>query len=118
MRYTVAGVLVLLCAIPCIVFGQEAVSVTDKIPDLPAQFLHRIDTRASGLNDKITHQTERYLRRLNKEEDRLRRKLSRHDSAAAANLFTHRSLDYNALMRQLHGSTGSGLAGLPMVSQK
>src|SRR4051794_37480324 len=106
MRYTLTGVLVLLCAIPCAVFSQDAAGAADKITDLPSKFFQRINDQASGLDNRITHQTERYLRRLARKEDGIRRKLYRHDSAAASRLFATNPINYKSLLQTLQAKSG------------
>ena len=113
MRYTLVGVLALLCAMPCAVFSQDAAGTVDKMTAVPSGFFQKINDRASGLNNKITRQTERYLRRLAREEDGIRRKLYRHDSAAAARLFGNNSINYKTLLQSLQSRSGQP-GGIPI----
>jgi hypothetical protein len=47
----------------------------------------RIQHRAAMINGNINHQTEKYIRKIEKQEARLKRKLSKIDSTAAKQLF-------------------------------
>jgi hypothetical protein len=105
-----------LCLAGKVSYGQSADSVTGKLVNFPSRFFGRIQTKAAGLDQRITRSTEKYLQRLAKKEDRLRRKLFRQDSAAALRIFGKNPLDYNALLAKLQNS-GSGVAsGVPAAA--
>jgi hypothetical protein len=99
--------------------AQSADSVSGKLLSLPSRWFGRIQSKAAGLDQQITRSSEKYLQRLAKKEDQLRRKLFRQDSAAALRVFGNNPMDYSALLSKLqqagavggvgYGNVGSGL---------
>jgi hypothetical protein len=91
--------------------AQENNSAIDKIANFPSKFIDRINKKASSLESDLEHQTEKYLHRLQKKEAKLKRKLSRIDSAGAARIFSA-DAEYAQLMRRmespLQGSPNGG----------
>jgi myosin heavy subunit len=64
---------------------------------LPAKYLSGINKQSAQLENKIDRQTTRYLNKLAKHEEKLRRKLARIDSAGAAALFNGTAEKYKEL---------------------
>ena len=60
----------------------------------------------------MTQQTQKYLQKMARQEDKLRKKLFKQDSAAALRVFGNNPLDYNALLTKLQsaGSKAGGVA--------
>ena len=88
-------------------YGQSVDSVAGKIANFPSRLFGKIQSKSARLNQQISSQTEKYLQRLAKSEDRLRKKLFKQDSVKAKQLFGSNSLDYTALLQQLHSTTSS-----------
>src|ERR1700722_3595213 len=113
MRYKPAFCLAaLLCFAVTASYGQSVDSVSGKILNFPSRFFGRIKSKAASLDQQMTKQTQQYLQRMAKQEDKLRKKLFRQDSAAALRVFGNNPLDYNALLAKLQsaGSKAGGVA--------
>lgn len=109
MKNALSGIILLLYLIPLVSFSQDddAVSPTGKIAAFPSKFLSRIDSRTSDLDKQLTDQTEKYLARMRKQEERFKKKLSRIDTTAANNFFTGDiRQQYAAKLQQLRSDTG------------
>lgn len=103
-----AAILLLLITstFPC--FAQEHPGKVESAIDLPGKFLARLQSRTASLNDQITHQTQLYLAKMAKREERLRKKLAESDPAAARALFPDSTSQYTALSKRLSTDTGNG----------
>ena len=88
-------------------FGQSLDSVSDKLINFPSKLFSRIQNKTTDLNKQLTDQTEKYLAKMAKREERLKKKLSRVDSTAAKNLFANSAQQYAALAQKLKQDTGS-----------
>lgn len=99
-------VMVLLCC-HITAYAQSAVSVSDKVLDFPSGLINHIRHKTADLDQQLTLQTEKCLRRMAKKEDRLKKKLYRIDSASAKNLFANSSNQYAALANKMQTDTGT-----------
>jgi len=79
--------LLLLIILSCACVAQDQPDKTEAILNFPSRFFTRIQQKTVSLNDQLTHQTEKYLQRMQRREQRLYRKLYKIDSSAAKNLF-------------------------------
>ncbi len=68
---------------------------------LPGRAFNRINAKAQRLESHLHSQTERYLKRLEKQEEKLYKKLGAKDSTAAAELFGDIKERYSKLRQQL-----------------
>ena len=85
------------------IYAQQAdslLSKTGRIVSLPNRFFSQIQKKSAALNSSLDRQTDKYLKRLQRKEERFHRALSRKDSAAAAR-FAASSGKYNALQEQM-----------------
>jgi hypothetical protein len=85
------------------IHAQQADSIfnkTDRIVSFPNRFFSQIQKKSAALDSSLDRQTEKYLRWLQRKEERFRRALSRKDSAAAAS-FSSSSGRYNLLQEQM-----------------
>ncbi len=89
--------------------GQS--STVDKIVGFPSKFFTRIQAKTTGLDQQLTQQTEKYIRKMASREARLKRKLEKNgDSAAVKTLFSGDPAQrYAALLRRLQGDTSATL---------
>lgn len=78
--------------------GNGVKNIFDKLGN---KELHSIEQRYGSLEQKITAYTTKSLKRLQKQEDKLRRKLASKDSLAARQLFGSAKEKYNSLQQQL-----------------
>lgn len=83
--------------------------------DLPARFLNRIQGKLTNLDDQLTKQTQKYLERMARREEKLRKKLSKMDSAGAKSLFAGSTQQYTALFQRLAAEKGS--QRLPLMGE-
>lgn len=91
-------VLLLLC-LPG--FSQDTTFFFHKALHFPDKIFKKIDDKASGIDARLTEQTEKYLDRLAKEEKKLKKKLAKKDTAAAARLFGDTEQQYARLKSKL-----------------
>ena len=92
---------VLLCLVVTAVKAQSA------DPEIPPKLLSRIQSRIGQLDRQLTRQTSDYLQKMQRREEKLRRKLSAVDSNAAKQLFATSSQQYAALLQKIQTDTGS-----------
>src|SRR5882724_6225870 len=76
-----------LIALYSLCYSQDSLSKLDKLASFPSHFISAVNKKAQLLETKLTKQTVKYLERLRKKEDKLRKKLQSVDSVAAKNLF-------------------------------
>jgi Skp family chaperone for outer membrane proteins len=116
MKYLVIGMLLSCFLLPLASLAQEdaGASTTDKLINFPSKFFSRIQGKTADLDKQLTTQTEKYLAKMAKREERLKKKLYKTDSTAAKNLFATSTQQYAALaqkMRQDTGSKGQSFSG-------
>jgi phage host-nuclease inhibitor protein Gam len=87
----------------------------DSLRQLPKQYLTTVQRKAAAVEDKIDRQTERYLNKLAKREEQLRRKLARIDSAGAAALFNGTAAKYKQLKSGIHNKTAAVQEYIPRL---
>lgn len=88
--------------------GWTQDSVTkDKAIDFPSSFFKKVNKKTAKLEDGLTEQTEKYMQKLAKREGRIKKKLSKIDSAAAKNCFAaDPAQQYKALVQKLKTAPG------------
>jgi hypothetical protein len=91
-------------------------SFIDKIISLPDKVFGKIDRKAASLEGKLNSKTEKYLARMQKQEEKLKRKLLRRgDTAAAMEIFGNIDETYNE-MKNRAGQTKSKISNLTSYS--
>lgn len=68
-------------------FSQDS-TVLDKVHDYSDKFFNALDNKAKDLNQKLDKQTTKYLNRMEKQEERLKKQVAKKDSLLAGKLFT------------------------------
>ena len=106
MKSTLCG-LALLCLVQTISHAQSAHPAADKAQSFPSRLLGKLQSTTANLNQQLTEQTTKYLQKMQRREDRLRKKLSGVDSNAARQLFGNSQQQYAALMQKIRTDTGS-----------
>jgi hypothetical protein len=106
MKVFLTGITALFYLFPFVCAAQDQPGLTDRISNFPSSFFRKANEQAANLDQKITRQTEKYLQRLAKKEEQLRRKMFRQDSAGAARVFGNHPMDYSTLIQQLKSKTG------------
>ena len=81
--------------------AQEIDSLVEKITGFPNRFFSRMKNKTTGLDARLTKQTEKYLTRLAKKEKKLQKKLYAKDSSAAKSLFEGSQEKYAYYMQQI-----------------
>lgn len=81
--------LIFFCITASVGFTQDSSShnFIDKIISFPDKVFGRIDKESNRLEQKLNHQTEKYLTKLEHREEKLKRKLWREDSTKAKEVF-------------------------------
>jgi hypothetical protein len=105
----------LLCLARTAAYAQPADPVTGKVLHLPSRLLDGIQRRTMSIDQQLTKQTERYLAKMAKREERLKKRLYRVDSSGAKALFAGSAQRYAALLQKMKTDTGS--AHLPVSGQ-
>ncbi|MDO6433188.1 hypothetical protein Q4E93_21440 [Flavitalea sp. BT771] len=110
MKGSQGAVLLLLYCLPFFCHAQDDPDGKDGLLHFPSRLFNRIQSKTAKLEDQLTHQTEKYLRRMQRREQRLYKKLYKADSGAAKSLFNGSAEQYAALGQKLASDTGaSGL---------
>jgi len=108
MRLTpVLCVLALSCLAGTASYAQSVDSATDKALNFPSRLLAKLQSRTADLNQQLTQQTTNYLQKMQKREDKMRRKLAVVDSNAAKQLFANSAQQYDVLAQKIKTDTGS-----------
>lgn len=103
-KLAVAAGIVLLCLTA---HAQDNPAPLDKLTSFPAKFFNRINEKVSHLESGLEKQTEKYLRRLARREQKLKKQLSQIDSNAAEQLFSGSEEQYEQLLNRIKTSGGS-----------
>src|SRR5882757_1143844 len=108
MKYLVIGMLLSCYLLPLASYSQQdaGASATNKIIHFPSKFFSRIQGKTADLDKQLTEQTEKYLAKMAKREERLKKKLYKTDSTAAKNLFNNSAQQYAALAQKMRQDTG------------
>jgi hypothetical protein len=104
------------------VHAQKADSLlakSDHVLSFPNRFFSRMQKKSANLNAALDRQTQKYLNKLRRKEDRFRRRLTQKDSASAARLSASAG-GYGSLRKKItnkDSAAGSALSGeyLPYV---
>ncbi|MBN9383834.1 MAG: hypothetical protein J0H74_23965 [Chitinophagaceae bacterium] len=107
MKGPQTAILLLLCSLSFSCFAQDQPDKGNAILNLPSKFFNRIQRKTASLDEQLTRQTEKYLKKTAKQEERLRRKLYKVDSNAAKSMFAGSAERYTALSQKLVSDTGS-----------
>jgi hypothetical protein len=82
--------------------AQQGDSAVDKILNFPNRLFARVQSKTADLNKKLEKQTEKYLKKLIREEDLLKKKLYQNDSAKYSQLFAaNPSGQYQSLVQKI-----------------
>ncbi|MBL0357871.1 MAG: hypothetical protein IPP72_13730 [Chitinophagaceae bacterium] len=82
--FSIVIVAVMFCSLNN-VFAQEPESLVDKIFSFPAKAQYAIDKKIKNIDDAFEKTIDKQIAKLQKQENRIYRKLRRKDSAAANN---------------------------------
>jgi len=101
-----AAFLLLLTILSYACVAQDQPDKGEAVLNFPSRFFSSIQHKTADLNDQLTQQTEKYLQRLQRREQRLYRKLYKVDSAGAKALFAGSTAQYSILGQRLANDTG------------
>ena len=109
MRILLVGMILSFLISSTAAYCQDApdASTTDKIVNFPSKLFSKIQGKTADLDQQLTKQTDRYVQRMMKREERLRNKIYKIDSNAAKSLFANSGQQYSALAQKLRKDTGS-----------
>jgi hypothetical protein len=96
-------------------YAQSADPADSRVGSFPTRLLVRIHRKVSNLNTRLTDQTESYLGRMQRQEERMRQKLATVDPAGAASLFGSSAQRYAELEQRVRtdtGGKGRGYSGI------
>jgi hypothetical protein len=82
-------------------FAQKQKPSNTDVTDFPSQLAAHITNKINSIQDKIYQQTEKTLKRLQKQELKIKRNLRRKDTALAKTLFDDSPNRYDELVRKL-----------------
>lgn len=109
IKYACLAMLVLF---GCACYGQSEELGESHLTRLPSKLFDRIQSKTAALDKQLTSQTQKYLQKMARQEQRLQKKLSAVDSNGSKQLFAGMPERYEALAQRLKTDTGSGVAGL------
>lgn len=100
------------CIIACLLLpvflpAQEPGKI-DQVVQLPEKFLPAVNKKITALQNKLSAQSEKYLRRFAKKEKKLQGKLTKVDSTAAKNLFSNSQSQYLRLLEKIKSKSSTG----------
>ncbi|HEY4061758.1 MAG TPA: hypothetical protein VGM30_07645 [Puia sp.] len=93
-------------------YGQSVDSAAGKLVNFPSKLFGRIQSKTASLNQQLTRQTQQYLAKMARREEKLRKKLYTVDSPAAKTVFTQSSQQYSALVQKIQTDTGNRHASI------
>ena len=96
-----------LCLAVTVSHAQSTDTLTGKLANFPSRLFGKIQSQSTSLNQQLTSQTQRYLARMARREQRMQQKLSSVDSNAAKSLFANSQQQYAALGAQIKAGTGN-----------
>jgi hypothetical protein len=111
---------ILVCLFGALIFffhcsyGQVD-SAAMMLAKFPNKIFAKINSKASGLDDALTKQTEKYLRRLARKEKKIQDHLFKLDSNAAKNLFDGTQQKYVSLESSV--TTNASTNGAPLTGE-
>ena len=96
-----------VCLAVTVSHAQSTDTLTGKLANFPSRVFGKIQSQSASLNQQLTSQTQRYLSRMARREQRMQQKLSAVDSNAAKSLFANSQQQYAALSAQIKTDTGN-----------
>ncbi len=78
----------------------------DSVIQVPDRLVTHLENRLGTMDEALTRQTEKYLHRLSRREEKIRAKLSKVDSSRTAKLFRDSQRKYDELSQKLDAASG------------
>ena len=87
MKIALICMILYCCSLPELIFSQDQAGSFDKMLSFPGKLINDINKKTSSLESQLTNVSTSYLKNLCKRENKLKKKLSKLDSADASRLF-------------------------------
>jgi hypothetical protein len=101
-----------LCLLICqTARAQQSDDALGKVLNFPSRYINNVQQKYAYLDEQLTKQTEKYLHRLAKQEKKLKRRLSKVDSATAQQLFANSDQQYDRLINSIKNKTSGNIKG-------
>src|SRR4051812_42265351 len=94
----------LLTIPPSLLVAQNIDSTVKSISQLPGEYIPKVDDKISSIDEKLTKQTVKYLQKLQRQEDKINKRLSKIDSSASAS-FQNSKQKYAELLQGIKSKT-------------
>ncbi|MGB8191074.1 MAG: hypothetical protein WCF67_04100, partial [Chitinophagaceae bacterium] len=94
-----------LCAMTLLPLCANSQDVVDKVIDFPGKIVRQLQKKAADADEKILRQTERSMRTLQRQEEKMRKKLFAKDSAGAKDIFDPSQVKYTEYLTNLQNGT-------------
>jgi hypothetical protein len=101
-----------LCLAVTVTRAQSADSLTGRLANFPTRLFGKIRSQSASLNQQISTQTQKYLAKMARQEQRMQQRLAAVDSNAAKTLFANSQQQYAALAAQVRSDTGKRTVAL------
>jgi exonuclease VII large subunit len=90
-----------LCLTVAISRAQSTDSLNAKLTNLSSRLISRIQAKTASLDQQLTSQTQKYVQRMIRQEQQMKKKMYAVDSNSAKDLFNGTEQRYTALSRRL-----------------
>src|ERR1700741_1610597 len=81
--------------------GQGSSTGFERVVTFPSRFLQNLNNSANKYEQQLSDNTEKFLKRLQRQEARLKNELRRNDSLSVSAVFSNTDSIYNNLIRQV-----------------
>lgn len=92
-------------------FGQHQQQL-DSIIHIPSGFKDAVNKKISHLDDELTHQSNKYISKLARQEELILKRLSEVDSSASVQMLNNSKQVYNNLSQKIKSVTGKATKGI------
>ncbi|MGN6439943.1 MAG: hypothetical protein ACTHMM_25675, partial [Agriterribacter sp.] len=79
---------------------------SEGVVELSSNYASRIDKKLNGLDDQLTKQSDKYLKNLSRQEEKIFKKLAKLDSSTATSAFGDAKEKYKQLSQKLNNANG------------
>ncbi|MEO5998960.1 MAG: hypothetical protein ABIN89_19475 [Chitinophagaceae bacterium] len=88
------------------IHAQDSTRLFNKVIHFPEKVFKSVDAKAEAINNRLMSQSTKYLRRMSNTERKMRKKISRKDSAAAEKIFGDAEKQYVLLQQKIKNVSG------------
>jgi hypothetical protein len=110
MKFTLPGLLAVLCFGPLLAFSQDSTSTVNKILNFPNRLFTKIHKNTIDLDQQVRKQALKYLEKLARKEKKLEQEVYAKDSVAGKSLFTGTQQQYQQLEATLNAPANPNIA--------